>query len=205
MKLTWYGHSCFKLESKNGSVVFDPYNPGSVPGVELPMLEADMVLCSHKHGDHYGIEMVRESKSTPSFAVHRIPSFHDDANGEKRGLNYISVVESEGIRVAHLGDLGHLLSPAQVKALGRIDVLLVPVGGFYTIDALQAAETVRMLSPRITLPMHYRGDGFGYDVIGTLEDFTKYFNNVLFSKSNTLEISDLPAAAVTIALKCPVK
>ena len=86
------------------------------------------------------------------------------------------MLEAEGLRVAHLGDLGHALSEEQLAALGTVDVLLIPVGGYYTIDAATAAEQVRALRPKLTIPMHYRGEGFGYDVIGPVEDFTAQFD-----------------------------
>ena len=126
MKLTWYGHSCFLLETAEGSVVFDPYAPGSVPGVELPRgLTADAVHCSHGHKDHGYAAGVTLSGRKPGFVLQSIPCFHDDRRGALRGENRITVLEAEGLRLAHLGDLGHALSPEQLAVLGRIDVLLI--------------------------------------------------------------------------------
>ena len=110
MKLTWYGHACFKLETASGSVVFDPYAPGSVPGLALPEITADAVVCSHRHSDHYCPEAVTLTGSEPSFAMCSIPTFHDECMGAKRGDNLITVVTAEGLTVAHCGDLGHELS-----------------------------------------------------------------------------------------------
>ena len=140
MKLTWYGHSCFLLETAEGSVVFDPYAPGSVPGLKLPPLRADAVLCSHGHRDHGFAGAVRLSGKEPAFRVTKIDCFHDEKRGALRGVNTIHIVEAEGRRIAHLGDLGHELSTEQLAALGRIDVLLIPVGGYYTIDAKTACR-----------------------------------------------------------------
>ena len=199
MKLTWYGHSCFKLETSEGRAVFDPYAPGSVPGLELPPVTADAVFCSHGHGDHSYAQGVALTGKTPSYKVEQISCWHDDKNGSLRGDNLITVVEAEGRRVAHMGDLGHRLSPEQIEAVGRVDVLLIPVGGYFTMDAAAAAEVVKALKPRVVVPMHYRGEGFGYGVIGPVEPFLKLSENVRYYDMNVLEILD---ECVTAVLKC---
>ena len=195
MKLTWYGHSCFLLESAHGSVVFDPYAPGKVPGWTLPALEADAVLCSHGHSDHGYAEGVKLTGRPYAAAVTRIGSFHDDCGGALRGENTISLVEDEGIRAVHMGDVGCALTAEQIAALGRVDVLMIPVGGHYTVDAAQAWEITKALDPAIVIPMHYRGRGFGYDVIGTVEPFLKLAGNVkeLAGMSYAVDLADAPA------------
>jgi len=205
MKLTWYGHSCFMLESSAGSVVFDPYAAGKVPGVEMPALTADMVLSSHKHSDHYCPEKVNISGTTPLFDICRISCFHDDAQGSKRGNNYISVVEAEGMRVAHMGDLGHELSPAQLEKLGKVDVLLIPVGGFYTVDAKQAAAVVEAVKPAVTIPMHYRSDSFGFDVIGPLEDFLAACPLPVERPDSPVIFDSVPEKPIIWAFKAPTQ
>lgn len=200
MKLTWYGHSCYLLETAEGSAVFDPYAPGSVPGVILPALTADAVYCSHGHGDHNYADGVTLTGRTPSFKVERIPSFHDGVKGVLRGKNLITVIESEGKRVVHLGDLGHPLTKEQIEAVGRVDVLLVPVGGHFTIDAETAHEVVKALCPQVTVPMHYRGEGFGYGVIGPVEPFLALSENVKYYDTNVLAVPD---ERVTAVLRCP--
>ena len=202
MKLTWYGHSCFLAETAEGSVVFDPYAPGSVPGLTLPPLRADAVSCSHGHRDHAYAEGVTLSGKTPAFRLSALPSFHDGLRGVLRGENRIAVLEAEGLRLVHLGDLGHALNREQLAALEAPDVLLVPVGGHYTIGAAEAAKLVRALRPRLTVPMHYRGPGFGYDVIGPVEDFTALFDDVQLWPENTLDISE--ASSPVVVLRCPV-
>ena len=205
MKLTWYGHSCFLLETAEGSVVFDPYAPGSVPGVELPPeLEADAVLCSHGHRDHGYAAGVKLSGREPGFRVKKLDCWHDEKQGALRGKNTIYVVEAEGRRIAHLGDLGHELSPAQLTALGRVDLLLIPVGGHYTIDAKTADRVARKIGAALTVPMHYRGRGFGYGVIGPVEDFLALCDEVVRLDSNVMD-PELIRGPVTVALKCPVK
>ena len=195
MKLTWYGHSCFLLESAHGSVVFDPYAPGKVPGWTLPALEADAVLCSHGHSDHGYAEGVKLTGRPYAAAVTRIGSFHDDCGGALRGENTISLVEDEGIRAVHMGDIGCALTAEQIAALGRVDVLMIPVGGHYTVDAAQAWEITKALDPSIVIPMHYRGRGFGYAVIGTVEPFLKLAGNVkeLAGMSYAVDLADAPA------------
>ena len=200
MRLTLYGHACFRAETEAGSVVFDPYSPGSVPGLTLPPLTADAVSCSHGHRDHNFSAGVRLSGKTPGFALRAVPSFHDDQGGALRGENRITVLEAEGLRLVHLGDLGHELGEEQVRAIGRPDVLLIPVGGFYTIDAETAARVVQALRPRLAIPMHYRGAGFGYDVIGPVEDFAARFENVCFWPSNIIDPAE--TAAPVVVLKC---
>ena len=200
MKLTWCGHSCFLLETAEGSAVFDPYAPGSVPGWTLPELTADTVICSHGHRDHGYAAGVKLSGRKPTFKVQQLATFHDDAQGALRGENTVTLIESEGIRLVHLGDLGHELSPEQIAALGRVDVLLLPVGGCYTIDAETAAKLAADLRAAVVVPMHYRGEGFGYDVIGTLDAFLAKAENVRVFDGGSLELTQ-PLRPMTAVLK----
>lgn len=202
MKITWYGHSCFKVSFDGGSVVFDPYADGSVPGWTLPQLSADAVLCSHRHDDHAGAGKVTLSGREPDCKVETVECFHDAEHGAKRGANTIHILTADGVRVAHLGDLGHEPDEAQLAAIGAPDVLLIPVGGFYTIDAATAAAVAEKIGARITVPMHYRGDGFGYDVIGTVEEFIALRKDVRCADSNSFDPADYKDR-VTLVLKAP--
>ncbi|MCR5664055.1 MAG: MBL fold metallo-hydrolase [Oscillospiraceae bacterium] len=202
MKLTWLGHACFLLESREGSAVFDPYEPGSVPGLALPPLTADAVLCSHGHHDHSYAVGVKLSGREPAFSVTEIPCFHDGKKGLLRGKNLIRTVEAEGLRVAHLGDLGHALDAGQLAALGRVDVLLIPVGGHYTIGPAEADALCRALKPRLTVPMHYRGPGFGYEVIAPAEEFLKLRGQVVRAEGNRFDPLDYPEGT-TLLPACP--
>ena len=204
MKLTWYGHSCFLLESEEGSAVLDPYAPGSVPGLRLPPLRADAVVCSHGHRDHGYAEGVTLSGKTTRLQVETLETFHDSDGGRLRGSNTVHILQAEGLRLAHLGDLGHPLSPEQIAALGRIDVLMIPVGGYYTIGPETAAAIVRALRPGLTLPMHYRGEGFGYDVIGPVEDFVKLCGPVRRLAENVLRPESMEPP-LTVLLRCPTE
>lgn len=165
MILTYYGHSMFTLALENGqTLLMDPY--GDFYQYPKHRLPADMVTVSHHHHDHDAVEMAEGHPQifdqAGVFAPARdviltaIPSKHDAVNGAQRGDNLIFVIEAEGLKIVHMGDIGHRLTTRQRLSIGTPDVLLIPVGGYYTIDASMAAETVRLLRPRVTLPMHYR-------------------------------------------------
>lgn len=198
MKLTWYGHSCFLLESGEGSIVFDPYAPLSVPGWELPELRADSVICSHGHRDHSWSAGVGLTGGRFTGKIEQIASFHDEKRGALRGENTITLVEADSLRAVHMGDIGCALTAEQIAALGRVDVLMIPVGGHYTVDAAGAWEIAKALRAPIIVPMHYRGRGFGYDVIGPVEPFLKLAGNVkvMDGMSYTVALSDAPATVV---------
>lgn len=208
MKLTWIGHSCFKIENDQCSVVLDPYSPGSVPGLLPAAAQADLVICSHEHGDHNGREQIETTgKYTISdfpMQISQIETFHDDAQGSKRGMNKITVFESGDLKVAHFGDLGCELTDAQIALLQNLSVLLIPVGGFYTIDGAQAAAIVKQLSPALVIPMHYRDPqaGYGYNEIATVEFFADLVEEaglkVLRSPESCVDTDALPEADVII-------
>ena len=204
MKLTWQGHACYTLESADGTVVFDPYEPGYVPGLTLPELSADVVLCSHYHRDHGCAEAVKQLKRRTNFIINDLPCYHDDRQGALRGENRIHMVDAEGKRIVHMGDLGHMLSDGQIEALGQVDVLIIPVGGFYTIDAATAFELAGKIGAKITIPMHYRGEGFGYDVISTVDEYAKLSGNAEYMDSSELSLDGVLGHGRTVVLKCPV-
>lgn len=176
MKLIWRCHACFELDTPLGSVVFDPYAPGSVRGLRLPRLHADAVICSHGHSDHNYAEGVELSGTEPRFAVTQVKTFHDGQLGKMRGDNLCTVIEAGSVRIAHLGDLGHALTPDTVSQLGKIDVLMIPVGGFYTICAKQAREVAIALGAKTIVPMHYSGDGIGLENVAPVDDFLSLWN-----------------------------
>lgn len=188
MKITWHGHSCFELSSSMGSVLFDPYGMNSVPGLTLPQICVDMVLSSHGHADHNAVNSVGRTGLEPECRTEQLGCWHDDEQGAKRGMNVINIVTMEGVRVAHLGDVGHMLPDTTVKALGAVDVLMIPVGGYYTIDAPTAKALADRIGARVTVPMHYRGEGFGFDVLGTVDEFAALCGDVVRLEGNTLEV-----------------
>lgn len=174
MKLTWLGHSCFAVESGGYRIVLDPYFVETYPALHT---QAHEVLCSHAHRDHCNkdaVMLLRDAAKSP-FAVETVDTFHDEKQGRLRGANKMHLLRAEGLTVAHAGDLGHELSAQQLKAVKNCDVLLLPVGGYYTVDAQTAKKIADAVSPRIVVPMHYRFGAHGYDEIGTVEEFTRLY------------------------------
>ncbi len=198
MRILWNGHSCFTVETDAGSAVFDPYIDGMVPGLAPLSLTADAVFCSHGHDDHNAVDKVALTGRTPAFTVEEIPSFHDDMRGLKRGKNTIRILSAEGLRVAHLGDLGHMLKGPALEKLRGVDALLIPVGGFFTIDAPTAKKVVDAVSPRVVIPMHYRLGGMGFDVISELSAFTSLCDDVVEYDTNCLELTAITPAQTAV-------
>lgn len=172
MTLTWLGHACFLLEQEGYRAVVDPYT--GVPGYPPLELEAHAVFCSHGHFDHHYTDAVTLlPKRESPFSVEEISSFHDGEGGALRGENTVRVFSAGGVRVCHLGDLGHPLSKEQAEAVGNCDALLVPVGGVFTVDAAGARALCDLLRPRIVVPMHYRHAPFGLEKVAGAEDFLR--------------------------------
>ena len=176
MKITYHGHACFSVESEGYRIVLDPYK--GVRGYQDIDLTANEVFCSHGHMDHAytdGVKIEEERKSP--FTVEFIDSFHDDKEGAQRGKNRITVLSAEGKKVAHLGDIGHMLSIKDGERLKDLDCIMIPVGGFYTINAEQAVRIVRHLRPKAIVPMHYKDGRTGLEAIGTVEDFLELLSD----------------------------
>lgn len=175
MEIGYLGHASFKIRGKTATVVTDPYDErcGRFPGD----LAADIVTVSHDHSDHNRLSRVKGRPfviSGPgeyevrSVTVVGVASWHDDQQGRLRGPNTIYVLEIDEVKVCHLGDLGHLLDPGQLDQIGRTEVVLVPVGGVYTIDAKTAAMVVKQLAPAVVVPMHYQQKGLDHKTFGQL-------------------------------------
>ena len=190
MKLIWNGHSCFTLATEAGTLVIDPYEDGSVPGLSPLHLEADAVYCSHEHRDHGNRAAVALSGKPCAVEVEELATWHDEVQGAKRGPNTMRIFSAEGLRVAHLGDLGCGLTPEQAEALSGLDALLIPVGGFYTVGPKEAKEVVDALQARVVIPMHYRSDAFGFDVLAPVEDFLELDSHWMRYETDTLEIHE---------------
>ncbi|MBQ2715070.1 MAG: MBL fold metallo-hydrolase [Clostridia bacterium] len=198
MKIQWLGHSCFRLEeSTDSSVVTDPYR--SYIGIELPKVQSDVVTVSHDHDDHNFVEGVSGNpvvlSETGSFDVKgihisAIGSSHDEVDGAKRGGNLIFKFRIDGVDVCHMGDIGQECTPDLAEAIGPVNVLLIPVGGNYTVDAEQAKEYVDRLMPDIVIPMHYKTRGVELD-IDKVDGFLRQFDDevVEYAESDTIEIS----------------
>lgn len=193
--MQWLGHASFYFTSPQGiRVITDPYGPQIIPGV--PTVEADLVTISHEHWDHNYIQGVTGQpeiwrgltadgndwqqieatlKDVHGFTV---PVYHDDSQGSKRGKNSVFVLEMGELRLAHLGDLGHILTEEQCQRIGSLDVLMIPVGGYFTIGPEEAWQIVEMLRPRLVLPMHYLVGGMqGFPITG-VDRFTAGRANV---------------------------
>ena len=187
LTLTWIGHSCFKVDCGDYTIVFDPYEDGYVPGCPMVRESADLVLCSHDHKDHGASHLVKriEGRKNP-FQIQVIHTWHDDQKGALRGQNQIHILDDGTFRMAHMGDLGCELTEHEMEQLRGLDLMLIPVGGYYTIDAKQAKALVERVKPRIVVPMHYRGEGFGYDVLGTVKEYTDLCGKAVYADSEVL-------------------
>ena len=165
MEITWLGHSCFRLKGKQATVITDPFSPAI--GYALGKVTAEIVTVSHAHPGHSYIQGVGgeprilkspgeyESAGVLTVGVH---TYHDNEKGAQRGKNTAFVIDVDDVMICHLGDLGHVLTAEQVAEIDGVDVLLIPVGGVSTIDAVQAAQIVRQLEPKVVIPMHYKTD-----------------------------------------------
>ena len=170
MKLTWLGHACFLLEEQGYRIVIDPYE--GVAGYPPLQVSAHAVFCSHGHFDHNAVNCVTLLPETESpFSVREVQTFHDDRNGALRGENIIRIFTAGGVSVAHLGDLGHQLTAAQLREIGSVDAALVPVGGVYTVDARGAKAACDAIGPKWIVPMHYHHAPYGLPDIAGVEDF----------------------------------
>ena len=183
MKIEYLGHSCFKLtESTGTSVVCDPYDDSV--GYVMPEVEADAVTVSHHHYDHDAVASVNGNPAVidkeccfdlPGVEINAIKSFHDSSRGKARGGNLIFKFRMDGIDICHLGDLGEACSSELIDMLLPVNVLLIPVGGTYTIDAEMAKEYVDRIMPDVVIPMHYREKGCTLD-IDKVEEFIDLFD-----------------------------
>jgi len=207
MRIQWLGQASFQITTSDGVAIrTDPYD--SSLGFRLSSLPADVVTVSHDHFDHAAVDTVpgdpvvlrrageREVKGVTFLGVE---SFHDDNQGLDRGTNIIFVIEAEGVRVCHLGDLGHTLTQQQVEAIGHVDVLMVPVGGVYTVDAAGATSVMAQLSPRITIPMHYRVNGLSL-AIGGVGKFLRGKPNVHTHVALEVTGDSMPAETQVVVL-----
>ncbi len=179
MEITHIGHSSFKIKGKNLTIVVDPYDPNV--GYKYPKQKADAVLISHGHDDHSNLSGVGDYRlvvdSPGEFEIQGVfitgnPTYHDEKEGKERGTNTIDQIEIDGFTLLHLGDLGHELEKDTLQKIGYIDVLMIPVGGYYTIDAETAAKVISSIEPGIVIPMHYKTDDLtGVDKIAPIDGF----------------------------------
>jgi L-ascorbate metabolism protein UlaG (beta-lactamase superfamily) len=212
MKIKYLGHATFVITSNKGvRVITDPYETGPDLTYGEITESADIVTVSHKHFDHCNVAAVKGNPEVVSrvgrsvakgIEFNGIASYHDEAGGSLRGGNIIFCFEMDGVKVCHLGDLGHRLDDKQLKEIGSVDVLLIPVGGFYTIDAKVATEVCDQLKPRVIIPMHYKTEK-GIPGISGVEGFLSGKANVSRPDSSQAEFKpgELPATGQIIVLK----
>lgn len=179
MDIVYLGHSSFRIKGKNATIITDPYD--SSIGLKFPKVEADIVTVTHDHQDHNNTGGVGGSPRVVAgpgeyeireVSIFGIPTFHDAKNGEERGRNTVYTISLDGMHLCHLGDLGHKLTQEQLGEIGAVDILFIPVGGVYTIDAAVAVEEISAIDPKVVIPMHYNVPGLKYQ-LDPLEDFVK--------------------------------
>lgn len=203
MKIIWLGHSCFCIEKEGYRIVLDPYTAGSVPGLDSVDLQAQLVLCSHEHGDHNGrgeVTLTEQDEAVSPFSVEILETWHDEVQGAKRGANRIFIISDGTQCIAHFGDLGCDLTTDQKEQLKGLDVALIPVGGFYTIDGGQAADLMHELKPVHIIPMHFRDDiaGFGFNEISTVDTFTDRMDSVVTLPCSEIDTAEEYGAQVLV-------
>lgn len=221
LTIRWFGQSFFQVISSGGTkIVFDPH---AMTEYDRPTCVADIVCISHEHNDHNRFEVLTDSEKAKVFhgitvkgksqtftkidekvgnvKIRTVPSFHDEEGGLKRGKNAIFCVEVDGLKIVHLGDLGHALEEREIKAIGPVDILMIPVGGVFTINGEKAKEVVKQLKPRLyILPMHYGTSVF--DIVQEPKEFLEGEKKVRELKdSNTLVVPiDLKVDSPSIVL-----
>lgn len=207
VKVRWCGHNCFEITGKNVTIATDPFK-GSMVGLETPKITADIILSSHDHGDHWDKKTAKswskedteilkwrnESFNIKGVKIKGVATAHDDKEGGARGKNTVFVFTIDNITFCHCGDLGHLLSNEQINDIGKIDVLLIPIGGIFTIDPTNATKVVEQLKPKIVIPMHYYHEGLStfFKALHTINDFLKDKQNIKkIDKSETEIIEEI--------------
>jgi L-ascorbate metabolism protein UlaG (beta-lactamase superfamily) len=214
MRITYFGHSCFLVEAQdNTRVIIDPYQHGAYDGavgydpVDEP---ADLVLMSHEHPDHAAADTIPGSprsvlhpvsEQVAGVTVTGILVDHDETGGSERGKNTITILDDGDIRLIHLGDLGHPLAADTIAQIGTVDVLLIPVGGFFTVGSKEAAGVVEALAPSMVIPMHFKTPKIGFP-IDQPDAFLQTQKEVQHHPGSSIEVTkdSLPAERVTVVL-----
>ena len=181
MKITYFGHSCFTLQSGGYTVALDPYDE-KVPGYQPLSISADRVCCSHEHFDHCYVSAVaiKDSGVKDPFSETSYLIPHDDEGGAKRGMNKIRVFCAEGRKVIHFGDTGCMPSDDYLEAFKGADAIMIPVGGFFTIDPAQAKAIADAIKPRLLIPMHYRDGSQGLSQIAEIGEFLSLCKDAVY-------------------------
>jgi L-ascorbate metabolism protein UlaG (beta-lactamase superfamily) len=210
MKIKHLAHAAFLITAADGTrIVTDPYTKGPGMGHQAISETADIVTVSHEHGDHNNVAAIkgnptvlRADAEVKGIKFRTVAANHDDKGGSQRGKNTIFCFEVDGISLCHCGDLGHELTTDQVKAIGKVDVLMIPTGGFFTVDVNTAAKVCDQLKPKVVIPMHYNTGKMEFPIAG-VEEFIKGKNNVTRSGNSEIELTadKLPSSMQIIVLE----
>jgi L-ascorbate metabolism protein UlaG (beta-lactamase superfamily) len=210
MKIRYLAHSSFLITSGSGTrIVTDPYTVNAGMSYRPISETADIVTVSHGHGDHNNVasvkgkpQVVRDAAEVKGIKFQAVPTFHDTSGGRERGRNIAFCFDVDDIRVCHCGDLGHKLTHEQLKTIDKVDVLLIPVGGFFTIDARTAGEVADQVKAAVIIPMHYKTDKTDYPIAG-VEEFTRGRKNVTRVDGSEVELKagQLPAVPQIMVLQ----
>ena len=210
MKVKWLGHASFLITSEDGiKIITDPYETSE--GLKYGEIteSADIITCSHEHGDHNNVgavqgnpQIVKDSGVVKGITIKAIKTSHDDKGGSERGGNTVFCFEVDRVRICHLGDLGHLLTDNQMVEIGKVHVLLIPIGGNFTIDAKNATQVAEQVRARNIIPMHYKNEKCLFP-IGGVEEFIKNKTNVTMVDGSEVEFKsgEVPAGPVIMVLK----
>ncbi|MFN8471818.1 MAG: MBL fold metallo-hydrolase [Anaerolineae bacterium] len=215
MEISWLGYSAFRIKSRDGFVVQDPYSGKTLGVPSIARTTADIVTISHEHAGHNNADAVKGDPyvvrgpgeyEVKGIFVFGIPTYHDAKKGAVHGSNTVYVLDTEEMRVCHLGDLGHIPTQTQAEGIGSVDVLFVPVGGGNALTPSQAVEVINMLDPRIVIPMHYSMEGED----GKLEKLDKFLRAMGMeekevSHQDTLKVTkkDLPEDGTQVVVLEP--
>lgn len=217
MDVSYLGHSSFKIRGKGATLVTDPFDRSI--GFPFPRTSADIVTVSHNHGDHAAVASVTGTSrrkqpflinapgeyEVSGISVFGISTFHDASQGSERGTNTVYTIHVDDLTIVHLGDLGHTLADPQIDEVGEVDVLLVPIGGVYTVGAKEAIEIISQLTPSIVVPMHYRTDKHDLKTFGALLPVESFLSEGGFDQAQrtaklTLSKSTLPEEMEVVVL-----
>ncbi|MBI2901906.1 MAG: MBL fold metallo-hydrolase [Planctomycetes bacterium] len=214
VRVTWLGRAYFLIETSSVKVAIDPCAKGDFWKADAREVRADLVLATHGHDDHDAVDLVKGTKAAirakcvtgeetaAGVKVRYVGVDHDASGGKERGKNTIYVVELEGLRICHAGDLGHILTDEQIKAVGPVDILLLPVGGRWTVELAEARKVAEQLAPRVVVPMHAKTD-LTPDLAHTVDAFAKDQPNVRRVEANSAVFSKaaLPASREIVVLR----
>lgn len=205
MKIKYFGHACFLITSKNGlRILTDPYDESI--GYKTGKIPAEIVTCSHSHFDHsylqratgnYQVVKTDGKQNVKGILFEGISTFHDRTQGRERGSNIVFLFEVDGIKICHLGDLGHILTPAQVAGIDGVDILFLPVGGIFTINFQEATEVMLQILPKVTIPMHYKTKDLNFSIDGVekflngKEKIKRLPSEIEIKKENLPETSEI--------------